>query len=150
MRLLPEPKLGQTQCAVSNVSSRDRTASPISLQPDFLRTQFAFPCSCLAVCDEAIHNSAVCGSCCVVGLRWWALIVRVCLWWFPALVLIAYAFLTIASLCNTQRRLSSLLQCRASDAHCLRATQQLPRMYCGSCYQHNDIIGRCCALSRVR
>ena len=29
---------------------------------------------------------AVCGSCSVVGLRWWAGVCCVCLWWFPALV----------------------------------------------------------------
>ena len=44
---------------------------------------------------------AVCGSCSVVGLRWWAGVCCVRLWWFPALVLV-HAFITIASLCNTQ------------------------------------------------
>ena len=47
---------------------------------------------------------AVCGLCSVVALCWWAGVCCVCLWWFPALVLLAYAFLTIASLCNTSTK----------------------------------------------
>ena len=49
-------------------------------------TGFGVSC-CLDACAAAWLGFAVCGSCSVVDLRWWAGVYRVCvLWWFPALV----------------------------------------------------------------